>query len=121
MSTANLKSSFDCELCIENFNQFDRKPYSVVPCGHTICLDCLNKLEINKSLCPFCRIEMQSKIPNWEVMKRLPKPSIPLVYNQLKVKLKGLDAKVNEVFFTAANEVLSTTELIGKQIELIVI
>jgi hypothetical protein len=118
MSTRNLKEAFECELCIEGFNQYDRKPITQVPCGHTICQKCLDKLEINKTQCPFCRVEVVQKIPNWEIIKRLPKPSIPLVYNQLKVKLDNFAVRVNNDYFNVASDVLKTVELLGILMEL---
>ena len=110
MSTKNLRSSYECELCIESFNQYDRRPFSLVPCGHTICLSCLNKI-INKTQCPFCRLETESKIPNWEIIKRLPKPTIPLTYNQLKLNIDNLSVKIKMDYFTTSSEILSTIEL----------
>jgi len=44
---------FECELCLEIYNQFERKPFSLVPCGHCICSKCSKCLERN--VCPFCR------------------------------------------------------------------
>lgn len=118
MSTKNLKEAFECELCVDGFNQYDRRPITQVPCGHTICLKCLNKLEINRSQCPFCRVEVEQKIPNWEIIKRLPKPSVPLIYDQIKVKLDQFSARVNQEYFTTSSDILKTVELLGILTEL---
>ena len=48
-----MNEKFECELCLEIYNQFERKPFSLVPCGHSICSKCSNSLERN--VCPFCR------------------------------------------------------------------
>jgi hypothetical protein len=48
-----MNEKFECELCLEVYNQFERKPFSLVPCGHSICSKCSNSLERN--VCPFCR------------------------------------------------------------------
>ncbi len=117
MSTKNLKEKFECDLCVEPFNQYDKKPYSIVPCGHTMCLVCLTKLEHNKLPCPFCRELTESKIPNWEIIKRLPKPTIPLIYNQIKTKLSDLTPRIQSNYFIICNEILTTTDLISKLIQ----
>ena len=120
MSTKNLKEKFECELCAEGFNQYDKKPCSIVPCGHTMCLHCLNRLEASKpskSVCPFCRENIEAKVPNWEVIKRLPKATIPLVYNQLKIKLNALSTRVDTLYFKTGDELFATIELIAKLAE----
>lgn len=118
MSTKNVRDTFECELCIDGFNQYDRRPITQVPCGHTICLKCLNKLEINRSQCPFCRVEVEQKIPNWEIIKRLPKPSVPLIYNQIKVKLEKFSTRINQDYFNTSSDILKTVELLGILIDL---
>ena len=53
----------ECELCLNQWNNETRMP-KILPCGHTICLKCLNdKVEngINKLenfKCPLCKIEI---------------------------------------------------------------
>ena len=79
---------FECELCLENYNLYDKKPYSLVPCGHSICIKCFESL--TKTVCPYCRAPYATKIPNWEIIKRLPKPSVPIIYFQVEIKLKTL-------------------------------
>ncbi|XP_026282103.2 uncharacterized protein LOC113209003 isoform X3 [Frankliniella occidentalis] len=43
----------DCEVCLEELNQTGRVP-KVVPCGHTVCLQCLQCLP-RPTRCPSCR------------------------------------------------------------------
>jgi len=59
-----------------------------VPCGHTYCIECLNKI----TNCPSCRIQFQNKIPNWEILaiKRsksstAPPASVPRSYSPAAV------------------------------------
>ncbi|KAK3931565.1 E3 ubiquitin-protein ligase TRIM32 [Frankliniella fusca] len=40
----------DCSLCLEDYNEEERVP-KVLPCGHTVCLQCLRRLQ----QCPMCR------------------------------------------------------------------
>ncbi|XP_026278602.2 uncharacterized protein LOC113206649 [Frankliniella occidentalis] len=54
----------DCSICMESFNQAGHLP-KVMPCGHTVCLGCLQRLGDKK--CPSCRQEFQvapASLPN---------------------------------------------------------
>lgn len=86
---------FECELCLENYNSYDKKPHSLVPCGHAICLSCCNNL--TKPVCPFCRVKYENKIPNWEIIKRLPKPTIPIIYYQIEIKMNSYKSVINDL------------------------
>lgn len=84
MTVNNSESSdFVCEICLNNYDTISRKPYSLVPCGHTFCLSCMN--QITSKICPTCRAIFQNKIPNWEITKRLERtinhPSAPPINN----------------------------------------
>ncbi|KAK3907581.1 Roquin-1 [Frankliniella fusca] len=43
----------ECKICCEGFDQAARVPKTVVPCGHTACLQCLHRCERRE--CPTCR------------------------------------------------------------------
>ncbi|KAK3928855.1 Roquin-1 [Frankliniella fusca] len=43
----------ECEICCEALDQAARVPKTVVPCGHTACLQCLQRCERRE--CPTCR------------------------------------------------------------------
>ncbi len=66
-------TEFLCEICLTNYDTLGRKPYSLVPCGHTFCLSCMN--QITSNLCPTCRSPFTGRIPNWEITRRLEPPS----------------------------------------------
>jgi hypothetical protein len=85
---------YECELCLESYNLYDRKPNSLVPCGHSLCIKCFENL--NKPVCPYCRASFTSKIPNWEIVKRLPKPTVPIVFYQIEKKLNALKSLASE-------------------------
>lgn len=91
-----LEPKFDCELCIENYNNYDKRPFSLVPCGHAVCLSCINNLQ--KPMCPFCRSKYENKIPNWEIIKRLPKATIPIIYYQIEIKISSLHSLTNQLY-----------------------
>jgi hypothetical protein len=52
----------ECSICQENYNQRDRKPYLINPCGHCFCSTCLNSFQNN--LCPNRRGVIGGKIIN---------------------------------------------------------
>ncbi len=45
---------------------------------------------MKKTTCPFCRCTLSTKIPNWEIIKRLPKPTVPIIFYQIEIKLDSL-------------------------------
>ncbi|XP_052121335.1 uncharacterized protein LOC113206347 isoform X2 [Frankliniella occidentalis] len=54
----------DCNICFEPFDQGGHLP-KAIPCGHTVCLQCLQRLQNRK--CPTCQQVFQaplSQIPN---------------------------------------------------------
>lgn len=69
MAVLSPTADFICEICLNNYDTVGRKPYSLVPCGHTFCLHCMN--QITSNLCPTCRSPFEGRIPNWEITKRL--------------------------------------------------
>jgi len=68
------KIKVTCEICYLNYNETENKPMSL-PCGHSICLECLKKFERNdKTLkCPFDNkfINYVNNVckPNYTVLK----------------------------------------------------
>ena len=56
----------NCQVCLENFNTLDHKPYALIPCGHSFCLKCLNNLI--EQFCPKCRKEINEKILNYAII-----------------------------------------------------
>ncbi|XP_052131874.1 E3 ubiquitin-protein ligase TRIM32-like [Frankliniella occidentalis] len=56
--------TMDCNICFEPFDQGGHLP-KAMPCGHTVCLACLQRLQNRK--CPTCQQAFQvplSQIPN---------------------------------------------------------
>ncbi|KAK3907419.1 Roquin-1 [Frankliniella fusca] len=45
--------AMECDICLEALDQAARVPKTVVPCGHTVCLQCLQRCERRE--CPTCR------------------------------------------------------------------
>lgn len=64
-----MESYKSCDKCFEHFNNELNKPYSIVPCGHEFCLNCIDNLDDN--LCPTCSSEIEHKIVNWGLLKAI--------------------------------------------------
>ncbi|XP_034237268.1 uncharacterized protein LOC117642811 isoform X2 [Thrips palmi] len=50
----------DCNICMEPFNDSKRRPKCIVPCGHTVCLGCLQSMHTRR--CPDCRQEFSGQV-----------------------------------------------------------
>ena len=78
----------DCKICFEKFSKIERQPNVLIPCGHTVCLECLNKLKIQNSTardyldelylfqfqqlkCPTCRQAIKDDKPNYAILDLL--------------------------------------------------
>ncbi len=70
-------NELDCKGCALSLNASNRVPKSLVPCGHSLCCECTDKLKS----CVECKQEIQSLIPNYELIKFLQIiPSAPPAY-----------------------------------------
>ena len=50
-----------CPSCIEDFDDVNRRPLILVPCGHTICSQCAKQLQT----CPLCRSRIDKLLTNY--------------------------------------------------------
>jgi hypothetical protein len=46
------KKKIKCEKCKQTYDHSKHKPYVLTPCGHSLCIDCINRLDT--SMCPLC-------------------------------------------------------------------
>ena len=56
--------NFDCIICFEKYNDSNRKPHVLIPCGHTICKECSESIDN----CPKCRKNIERKVENWDLI-----------------------------------------------------
>jgi hypothetical protein len=56
--------NFDCIICFEKYNDSNRKPLVLIPCGHTICKKCSESIDN----CPKCRKNIERKVENWDLI-----------------------------------------------------
>ena len=67
------KKTMDCAVCFNKYDNEKHKPYSITPCGHCFCLQCLNSLTNKK--CPVDRIDIENKVVNRGIMDLITSPS----------------------------------------------
>lgn len=120
-----------CGICFEPFNNEKNKPYAMVPCIHTLCYSCIQKLI--KKVCPCCKKNFDSYSPNWilidmiqeSLKEKLKSEVLNYIesYNDLKIlidqncekRLKKIEIK----YKTIENEITTHTRSIIRSIELI--
>lgn len=94
-SLFNMRRELVCTICYENYNQLTLKPVSLVPCGHSVCSKCVEKLE--KKTCPTCKEPFSIHIFNWAVIGLLPKPTVDEIKSQVKRSIEENGALISEV------------------------
>ena len=66
---------FTCSICYESYNETNKKPTFLIPCGHTFCYDCATKfapcVDDLKTRCPNDKVEFVSLGTNWEILKEM--------------------------------------------------
>ena len=55
----------NCKICSKTYNDSSIKPYSLIPCGHSYCVLCLEKLK----KCPECEAEISGKLLNHAILE----------------------------------------------------
>ena len=76
-----------CQICEEKFDYSKNCPFVLIPCTHTLCVQCLLKLESKH--CPFCSAEIVDRNPNWSLIEMVSESS----YDKLKPKVDFLVAE----------------------------
>jgi hypothetical protein len=67
---------YECEICLF----LNISPYMFVPCGHTVCKKCSDKIKI----CPFCRSRIERKVKNYALKIIMEKNNIGYTENVKK-------------------------------------
>lgn len=58
----------NCEICFNKYNLSKHKPITLMPCGHTFCLYCVENFNNEKYNCPTCREQISNQKPNYTVL-----------------------------------------------------
>jgi hypothetical protein len=67
------KYCLKCTICYRSYNTINRIPYVIVGCGHSICSECLGKIDS----CPICRNEIDDTVINWAINSELKSNNLP--------------------------------------------
>ena len=84
-----------CQICTNDYDEYDHQPYVITPCGHTICEECYVSLEYDR--CPLDRRRIESSTLNRLVLDSITSPettSLDLLKRSLIDEIKGLGRNV---------------------------
>lgn len=84
----------NCDICYDDYNSNEKKPFTLVPCGHTFCIKCINSLMSREASCPNCRKKISEKIPNYGLVGLLELNLVPDLNTDLK---KSISLRQNEI------------------------
>ena len=65
----------ECPISLDSYNDKDHKPIVLVPCGHSICEQCLKNL--TNKVCPIDRIPFTSTTINYSLIGCLSEKTTP--------------------------------------------
>ena len=103
----------ECKICLQNYNDTERAPHTLSPCGHCFCLQCLKKLP--RKLCPMDRRKFELKVINRAILDILSTQAAPCTSNTSKnAKIVELKSSLLDEF---ENMGVITTHLINKKQE----
>ena len=66
---------FTCPIDLNRYDTTNRKPISIIPCGHSICNGCYDAIKRTNNLCPLCRTRMTGFVTNFLALNYLNQPS----------------------------------------------
>ena len=105
-----------CQVCYNDFDGENHKPYLITPCGHSFCLQCLVRLSSPK-ICPIDRQIIKSSAINRHLVDSLPSPPTMANLNSmsaLDLLKKSLVDEINEYgneIFTINKETIKNTAM----------
>jgi hypothetical protein len=115
----------DCSICFEEYESSgDRKPYSIIPCGHPICLKCLNTL--HERNCPDCRAPITGQTVNYGIMQMIDSQEtfnkknkkFKLSENVLLREFKGLSNRLSSLRESKTSAITSIKKEIERETQM---
>ena len=85
--------NFDCVVCYEQYNDSNRMPHMLIPCGHTICRECLGSI----TNCPKCRKNIERTVENWDLIPSNDQTNDPFWVSFRKYLVIDVDDKQKEL------------------------
>lgn len=82
----------ECRICLVEYDHFKHRPTVLIPCSHTICITCMNKLK--ETMCPICKQKFSSKNTNWNLLDLIPESD----YDSARTNLSQLISESIEIY-----------------------
>ncbi len=90
----------ECKVCLEIYNDSNRKPKIITNCGHTFCSNCLNSLNIKS--CPKCRNKIIDCVINYDILELITNDSNKIEFQNTQLLkeylIKDLELNINNYF-----------------------
>lgn len=89
-----------CQICFNNYNHSEHKPYVLIPCTHTLCIRCLDDLSGDPKQCPLCTLTIKDYNPNWAILDMIPETNFGHLKYSLEKSLnesENIKKKLNEL------------------------
>jgi hypothetical protein len=84
--------NLNCKICFNQFDHSKHKPYVLIYCTHTFCIECIQKLKSKEDSfkCPTCSSQVSKINPNWTLLDSIPESS----YDKLR---RNLESNIHQV------------------------
>jgi hypothetical protein len=113
----------NCLVCFEKYDNDKRRPFTLYPCSHTICLNCL--IYLPQRFCPSCRSLISDSKPNYGLIDLLLNFSPSLTdltktneINQLIIDIESLKQKFDSTHQNKRKEISDRFKTIRNKIQL---
>ncbi|RXG53713.1 RING finger protein nhl-1 [Armadillidium vulgare] len=81
-----------CNICTSEFNNFEKIP-KILPCGHTFCFPCIEKIIDENPSCPKCRAEINVSLDSLPTNQSILRSTD--IYKSVKSSEKRISTSVN--------------------------
>jgi hypothetical protein len=87
----------NCEICFEVYDKQEHKPMTIIPCGHTYCLKCLEKIKDTPNYkCKQCNEQISEHKPSYAIIKILDNLAVDFNSLNLRQSVHDLVNQINE-------------------------
>ena len=94
----------NCEICFEIYTKTEHKPYTLIPCGHTYCIECIEKVKSLSKIhkCSQCSEIVQEYKPSYAILKILEQNLDFIDFSNIKLKQVVVEL-INQINDTKTN------------------
>ena len=108
----------ECKICFENYDHSIHKPNVLIPCSHTLCIDCLSKLK--NQTCPLCKRQFTAHNTNWNLLDLVPESDYDRARKSLEESFSqavDLNKRLKENYTTQTKDTECKFKKIKNQIQ----